>query len=477
MKFPAALLLALGTLSACSSGSGDDPRTDAADRDASAGDERASAPAGLGCGWQAMSDIDTSNIAYPDQAATYWVALVPNLPGTRLRIDGRYPAARYFSYNVYDPAIRPVDAIADYEVQPQQAGSNPYVTQLAAAGAPYTAYVEFSAAPEQRAANTVYAGATDLGGQSLPNAALTPLIYRIYVPRGARLDGDVGLPVLTLETADGERELLPYADCDSPLLPDLGGALPDPGLNELLLGVNYPEQLGIARFPTASFPPKTTVFYGLPDTLLRILNNVSPTALPEPLQSTEIGSGGGFLSNQHNAYTSTAFSRNDGAIFLLRAKAPTWRDQPGVAFGSEELRYWSVCQNEFASQRYVACSADSQTVLDAQGYFTIVVSDAADRPANATAEQHISWLPWGPYPDGLLLYRHMLPAPGYAATMSNVPQGTDPQAVMGEYFPQAAYCSRASFEATAGDAAAVFQACQAETQRRAEDARYLVPVP
>ena len=49
---------------------------------------------GLGCGWIAASDADTANIAFPDKAARYWVALVPMTPGNRLRIDGVYPAAR-----------------------------------------------------------------------------------------------------------------------------------------------------------------------------------------------------------------------------------------------------------------------------------------------------------------------------------------------------------------------------------------------
>src|SRR3546814_2445373 len=55
-------------------------------------------------------------------SATYWVAVVPNVPGTRLRIDGQYPDARYFSFNAYDPALRPIDGIADARIAPD-AGS------------------------------------------------------------------------------------------------------------------------------------------------------------------------------------------------------------------------------------------------------------------------------------------------------------------------------------------------------------------
>src|SRR3546814_8595050 len=83
---------------------------------------------------------------------------------------------------------------------------------------------------------------------------------------------------------------------------------------------------------------------------------------------------------------------------------------------------------------------------DSLGFFTVVVSDAADRPINAVRTNDITWLPWGPYPDGLLLYRHLLPNPAFAQAIQNVPYGSDPDAVMGDYFPQVAYCTRATAE-------------------------------
>ena len=45
---------------------------------------------------------------------------------------------------------------------------------------------------------------------------------------------------------------------------------------------------------------------------------------------------------------------------------------------------------------------DEQLALDEQGFYTVVVSDAANRPVNATPASGFAWLPWGAYPDGLL---------------------------------------------------------------------------
>ncbi len=188
------ILLIATLLSACGSNDGTEALEASNSRGAAAGDnaERLSAPAGLGCGWQFVSDINTTNVAFPDESAQYWVALIPQLPQTRLRIDGRFPAARYFSYNVYDPLLRPVDAVADSELQPNASGG-------------YTDYVEFTGRMPDAPVNTIYAGEMSLGDQTVPNPALTGIIYRVYVPEeGFDFDGGVGLPVLTLETADAD---------------------------------------------------------------------------------------------------------------------------------------------------------------------------------------------------------------------------------------------------------------------------------
>lgn len=402
-------------------------------------------PLGLGCGWIAASDPDKANIAFPDSEAKYWVAAAPVSPQTRLRIDGRYPDARYFSYNAYDAALRPTDAVADFELTPSAKGreGNPFARKGAKPGGAYTAYLEYGASPVQnpevqRKPNTFYTGEIGLGPLKVPNA-LAVFIYRVYVSNtGEFFDGGVGLPTLTLETADGSRELGTLPNCAEPLLPSAGGITPPLGLNELLLGLDYPNQLALP-FPTATNPPNTLKFFSLGDTAFRIAGNV--TGQDTSMLGGRVDSGsGGFLSNVHNAYTSTGFARRYGSLAMVRAKAPTYRGQAGVEFGQEQLRYWSLCGNEFATQRFTDCAADFQVPLDDQGFFTVVISDPADRPANATAENGFLWLPWGPYPDQLLLYRHMLHNPEFTEAIQNVEKGDALANVMKDFAPVGIYC-------------------------------------
>lgn len=343
------------------------------------------------CSWPTKSDLDTTNVAFPDEAATYWVTRYEGVPGAEIVIRGRYPDARYFSFHIYDEALRPVAAVADFETVPDGAGG-------------YTAGFSFDA-PQSGA-----------------------LIYRVYVS-GVPGDpaGGVPLPDVSLRVAGSEQELA-LGQCE-PVPPSTGGTV-----NQAVKDANYPADAPRGFEVGTSDPPKTERFYGFD----RIVLNPAP---PNPVTDAVPRSSGGFWSNQHIAYLTTRFARRDDGRELLvyRFKAPT---APG------QVRYWSVCQNEFATQRFVECLADYQAVVGKRGFVTIVISDPEDRPANAP-----NWLPWGgPYYDGLVIYRHMLPSPRFAEAIQNVPEGTPPIDVMGDYFPQVAYCSKETFEA--GGAAA-----------------------
>src|SRR5437879_5316554 len=72
-------------------------------------------------------DSDTVNVLFPDQSAQYWSLDYVAVPGTRIRIDGVFPYARYTSWNVYDPLLRPFAKLSDFELQPDPGSSNPFI--------------------------------------------------------------------------------------------------------------------------------------------------------------------------------------------------------------------------------------------------------------------------------------------------------------------------------------------------------------
>lgn len=371
-------------------------------------------------------DPVTTNIAFPDESAVYWVGAYQAVPGMRLRIDGRFPHARYMSLHVYDQAQRPLDAIADSEIAPDAGSENPF-----AAGAKrdtehrsYSAFVDFGPRPEQpgdRAPNTVYTGT---GQTDLSNFNGT-LLYRVYLPDdGVDETGGTGLPTVTLQTADGGPA--PESMCS-----DLSKPAPAGELQEQIAESDLDLPLGTGN--RASNPVTwrkfTNVLYGITrsDTI------------------AEYGGNGGVYSNLHNAYLAAPVSRDFGQVLVTRFRAPTF---PPTRAGEKklraaQLRYFSMCQNEMFTQRYIACRPDDRTVVGSDGFVTYVMSTPEHRPATATAECAATWLPWGPFHNGTLIYRNMLPAAEFTESIQNAEPDHEAD-TMGDYLPVSRYFADAA---------------------------------
>jgi hypothetical protein len=165
---------------------------------------------------------------------------------------------------------------------------------------------------------------------------------------------------------------------------------------------------------------------------------------------------GGFYPNLDNQYIRTILNRKHGKVFVLRGKAPTTPKtvKGDTKFGTGELRYWSFCSNQgFANTRVNDCVHDENVPLGPDGYYTIVVSRAADRPRNAIPECGVAWLPMADDGDGaadddvtVLQLRHMLGTGNFPHSVQAVGKPGDEEKVMGEYFPRGRYVTTSGFE-------------------------------
>jgi hypothetical protein len=375
-------------------------------------------------------DSTTTNVLAVDTNAVYWGGTYAALPGTRIRIEGEYPHSRYISWNVYDAAARPIDALSDVQLLPDPGSSNPFLrgADRTVAQRSYTAFIEVGPRPAQPAPNTLYTG-DSRGGTFL---------YRVYVPDAGRdQKGGVPLPSVTLESADGSgarfkaeqcRELqAPYAQPLNDLIAGLPG-LPDP-TND---GEGYPGRN----------PPNWRLFQNLCSSAVDILlDNENGEAFQEDA-GARCGNGPGFLSNRDIAYVFAPTSRGFGELLVLRGRAPTFADTrsgPAVMPSGQQLRYWSFCQYEPATQRVIDCRSDDRVSVGPDGRYTIVVSTAENRPAGARPECGVTWLAWGPQTQGLLIYRHMLSDPSFGEAIQNVPQPGAESDTMRDYYPSGEY--------------------------------------
>ncbi|HEX8646989.1 MAG TPA: hypothetical protein VF715_08800 [Thermoleophilaceae bacterium] len=382
------------------------------------------------CFWQ--GGTRSTNIAYPDLGARYWVASFPLPPGAELVLKGRYPHARYMSFNVYDAAAQPTDGLADVDITPDPGSTNPFEPgaqrDLPARG--YTVRVVSGARPERREPNTIYLNAA---GQATPVGVV---MYRVYVPDDGRDPaGGAGLPEVSMRLPGGQV-------LDQPLVCQ---ARQDAGANQAAedfhAGTDGPDPAN----PASEDPIRWEAFFNYFQ------------AFSYPAGATPAGSGravlpreklGGFLSNVDNAYTLATANRGIGPVLVLEGRAPTTPrtlDGRRVMEGGQ-VRYWSLCENEFASQRVIGCVYDEQVHAGARGRFTVVMSEPGERPANARPECGVDWIPWGAQPDGLLILRHMLPSPDFAQAIQRVAELGTERDVVGEYLPVGRHTTRGEFE-------------------------------
>ena len=258
------------------------------------------------------------------------------------------------------------------------------------------------------------------------------------------------LPSITVVEQDGSSHLLPacHANSSGDMIANLTKTLASQGLD---VGAALQIFLNTVQAPVV---PKASC---------------QATPLLSVIQNTS-----GYFSNPANKYIAVpglcfqpnrvVVVRGKGAIFPDTFNGnPVW-EPPGVM-----MRYWSMCNNnEQPPFPVVACGADYQTNLDAQGYYTYVLSEPEQTDPTATPSwipPDANWLPWGSQTTpNILILRNMLPDSAFTHSVQAaiqagcvVPNGNSvsredavkaaacAQGVMGEYYPQAVYCDKQVF--------------------------------
>lgn len=404
------------------------------------------------CAWPlSLSPTGSGNFLAPDDSARYWAMPFPKAYQT-MKIQGQFPNARYFSFVAYsgDASGRPVDTAGsrhDTTITPD--GS--------AGGSSYTVRVS---------RDLSVSGATN-GIPVTSNDAW--VVLRIYAPApdptlsAQALSGGVPLPAISFDDAP------PLATCPPPS--SIDGQVWHP-----VRSVNKLEDL--RAFFGLIFPPGFDL--NQPTDFDEIITGrlwFSPPRLPPIL----------LFPNPDNKYLlTTPGPYQRGRVVVIRAKAPAvagrrmgegqgdqGQDSQGKGRAAD-MRYWSLCNNDFALPvSSVGCLSDLTARLEG-GWFTVVISDDMSRPE--WLRPGVNWLPWGDeqYPK-LVFFRHLLPSetfpysiqqvvkgcPGsclnndavFDFTLPDLPRravinaaGPAVKRLMGEYYPVAAWCDKATFE-------------------------------
>jgi len=399
------------------------------------------------CFWTGpyIKEIPARNFAYPDTGAAYWSAQYTLPEGATLKLKGDFPYARYISFNSYRSDGTPAHAISDNAIVPNAGAINPFAggAERQSEFRGYELEVAAGEAPESEAANTLYDYAED--GDST-------LLYRVYVPdEGKDLAGGVKLPEVEVTLADGST-VSGEAACD---------AVESSSDNITVPRVPADVYAAASHNNPAKDPPVWRAAYNFAHSLACSFYGSCNT---DPEREVS------WFANLDNQYISTHLDRTIKPVVVIRGEMPatpkTLSGEEYFDISSSELRYWSICQNEYYSQKVQACLYDEQIAINPDGKYTIVTSLSEDRPSNATSDCGIGYLEWAEHGDGfsiidgreddltksLLIVRNMKPMNGFEQTIQNTETPGDESAVMGEYLPTAQYYTREEFEALGCDA-------------------------
>ena len=264
------------------------------------------------------------------------------------------------------------------------------------------------------------------------------MVHRIYLPDQTDLPiGSVPLPELTLFRG-GQAH--PLTECE---------------------GASGPTTAMESAMTAADEDARTAASVGVSDGPATGAPAVSGPATPAGPFALPNLADAAVYPTADNAYLRSANGQRPGDLIIVRGLAPTAPDTrggepPNDPAALTQLRYWSVCQSVVGNFGPTAgCAHDAEFPLDADGYFTAVISRASDRPSNATTADGVVWLPWGV--DGetgdvtAVVYRHLIDN-GMDGSIHDVPPGSTgdggagARAAMGDYYPETWWCPASTFE-------------------------------
>lgn len=394
----------------------------------------ASAQNARNCAWPIeLSPDGSGNYLSPENLARYWAMPFSRSDGT-MTIKGTFPSARYFSIVAYntDQYRIPYEAagiVHDVGIAPDAGTVNPFVKPGGPSGT-YTVTISHSG--------------ENTGNSIQVDSDFSWIALRLYVPDsdpslgGKGLRGGVSLPTISLTKNGVTQELAPCWPVNK--LTDTRG----------FQGVLFPE--GFDLIGDEGTPSSDRLWFGAP-------------RIPPPV----------LMPNPDNKYL-LMFPGNDhqpGRIIVIRGKAPGFPDtydgapiwRPAHGFRNVDVRFWSICHNDFELPiGTVDCATDMTTDLEG-GFYTIVISDDLLRPD--WLRPNVTWMHWGDEQYMKLVFlRNMMPSPGFHQAVQSavdagctfefvlpvIPPREDvdaagrcAQGVMGDYYPVAYWCDKETF--------------------------------
>ena len=334
------------------------------------------------------------------------MSLIPNIG---FKIQGEFPNARYFSYNVYGTDRNSTASLFDTEIKSEVCSTNPFnnmTSETPGNNNLYTIFVVPESVSEFDTEDNVL--------KFIDGEDKITLMLRYYVPQG---NDQAGVPLPTLEVFD--------LDTKEPV----------------------------------TIPETNDILTVTPQTLARI-DAAYAFQIDNKVRFYR-GDATGLYPNNDNKYVRTFLNFDNDDVYIIRWKSPIVPTNV-AEYETAEVRYTSMNFGDNLTKNYDGIYDDEYTV-DEDGFVTMVIADENTDLRTKAENAGYYFMPWSaPGNKGYLVYRHLLTLDADAPySISKVPLpdfGNNPSHVIthdaknfiGDYAPYGQRMTKAEFLANFG---------------------------
>jgi len=374
--------------------------------------------------WESYIGRDTTVGILPDEYAnyfTYTLARTNNNIG--FKIKGKFPDARYFSFNVYSLGDNATQgSLVDYQIQTDSGKPNPFLADRNSTdvGEDFTVHIIPSKHKDKKLPNLL---------PFRDDAKLLAMVIRLY---DYNIDdfGGVEFPTVEAFTMEDDIENVALKQVRLPKGLNLRGLVRKKRLPKMV------ERLSLV------FETENTVPLDGPRS--------DNTYYSIPFHAIDTK---GFIENNDNRYLLAALTKKKDEVYVFRFKAPS-HTTGAENINQTEVRYWSFNLGNAATYNFNALK-DEDAILDKNSFVNIVLASKDADIEQRTAALGYNFLEWNmPWEKGFILFRHMLAHPDFEAQIDDVPpikEGmkdftpTEGQKFMGAYAPHGIRMSKEDF--------------------------------
>lgn len=346
--------------------------------------------------WESPYIGSSKEVLYlPDANAVYWRYGWERTENDKngYVIKGKFPDARYFSYNIYDDVTKSsMGSLTDFNIKADDSKNN------------YTLYI----VPEGTVINekNVLFFKNDLPKVSV--------ILRHYLPN-KNIYGNVLMPKIDLfDTTKKTTKEAPKSvavpkfskeDVEKYLVPMFQKFMENPQENlHKLQSQSKGKPINIEELICKQLVSNVFNFYKK--------NNV--------IYSFNLNSDGTYPNNDNHYLTMPIVRSNHDDVCVVKFRAPNYAHS-SKDFPISDVRYFSISQGDELTYNYNTI-ADYQFKVNSDGFIYIVIANESEQLKTKAKTLGMNFMPWVVNEKMLLIYRNMLPNPNYKKATNSVPK-------------------------------------------------------